>query len=237
MLNINSISEENVNVENNQLYNNPNSMCYPTPYSNQPTQIMQRPDYQGGILDEIRSQEPNKDATRYEMTMRLLDIYGIKRYKWRFYFFHKNHYVQIGEEDLGRLIYGTFEKLVKESGNSDFVNNIISELKRNPSIAINDYNISTTKLALKNYVLELYSRCFDFPNKNDVLLYSINACLRDDILNNAEAWSSSTPNFDRFLNYVTGGNKLLIMRIWEIIGYVLTPDNYGRSYFVFQGVP
>lgn len=27
------------------------------------------------------------------------------------------------------------------------------------------------------------------------------------------------------------------MRIWEIIGYVLTPDNYGRSYFVFQGVP
>lgn len=81
------------------------------------------------------------------------------------------------------------------------------------------------------------SRCFDFPNKNDVLLYSINACLRDDILNNPEAWNSSTPNFDRFLHYVTGGDESLIMRIWEIIGYVLTPDNYGRSYFVFQGVP
>lgn len=231
MFNINS------STENNQPYSNPNNMCYPTPYSNQPSQIMQQPDYQGGILDEIRPHEPNKDATRYEMTMRLLDIYGIKRYKWRFYFFHKNHYVQIGEEDLGRLIYGTFEKLVKESGNSDFVNNIISELKRNPSIAISDDNICTTKLAFKNRVLDLCSGFLAFPNKNEVLLYSINADIRRDILQIPGVWNISTPNFDSFLHYVTGGDKLLIMRIWEIIGYVLTPDNYGRSYFVFQGVP
>ena len=56
MFNINSISEENVNAENNQPYNNPDNMCYPTPYVNQPSQIMQQPDYQGGILDEIRPQ-------------------------------------------------------------------------------------------------------------------------------------------------------------------------------------
>ena len=147
MLNIISSTEENVNAGNNQPYNNPDNMCYPAQYANKPSQIMQHPDYQGGILEEIRSQELNKDATRYEMTVTLLNIYEIKRYKERFCFFHENHYVQISEEYLGMMIYGTFQSFVEYSGNSDFVNNIISELKRNPSIAISDYNISTTKLA------------------------------------------------------------------------------------------
>ncbi len=237
MININSISEENVNPENNQPYNKPDDMCYSTSYSNQPSPLMEQPEYQGGILNEIRARELGKNATRHELAVEFMKAYGIKRYKGRFFFFHANHYVQISEEDLGRIIYGTYLRLVEESGNSDFVNNVISELKHNPSIAIGEQNISTTKLAFVNGVLDLYSGELSIPNRDDVLLYSINANIRYDIQEYQEVWSNSTPNFDSFLRSVTGGDESLIRRIWEIIGYVLTPDNFGRSYFVFQGVP
>ncbi len=237
MLNINLSTEENVKAENNQLENTADNMRYLTPYFNQPTSVKEQSEHQGGILDGIRSQELRKDATRHEMAVEFMKAYGIKRYKGRFYFFHANHYVQISEEDLGRIIYGTFLRLVEESGNSDFVNNVISELKHNPSIAIGEQNISTTKLAFVNGVLNLYTGELSIPNKDDVLLYSINANLRYDIQKYQEVWSNSTPNFDSFLRTVTGGDQSLIRRIWEIIGYVLTPDNFGRSYFVFQGVP
>lgn len=48
---------------------------------------------------------------------------------------------------------------------------------------------------------------------------------------------STTPNLDGFLAYITGNDIALIQRIWEMIGYILTPDIEAKSFFLLQGVP
>lgn len=46
-----------------------------------------------------------------------------------------------------------------------------------------------------------------------------------------------TPTFDEFLMRISGGDTMLISRIWAMLGYIITPDNFGRAFFVLQGVP
>lgn len=46
-----------------------------------------------------------------------------------------------------------------------------------------------------------------------------------------------TPQLDRFFDRITGGNSVLIQRIWEMIGYILTPDTNAKAFFLLQGEP
>lgn len=72
---------------------------------------------------------------------------------------------------------------------------------------------------------------------NYTTMYSLNADFVYDVFHNDYARNLSTTVFDEFLTRVSGGDINLIYRIWEMIGYVITPDNFGRSFFVIQGVP
>lgn len=47
---------------------------------------------------------------------------------------------------------------------------------------------------------------------------------------------SNCPNFDKYLEDVSGGDHLLIKRIWEVIGSCLTQDTNIKSIFLFQGI-
>lgn len=44
-----------------------------------------------------------------------------------------------------------------------------------------------------------------------------------------------TDAMDAFLSDITKGNALLIQRIWEMIGYLLSPDTKGKVFFILQG--
>ena len=48
--------------------------------------------------------------------------------------------------------------------------------------------------------------------------------------------SLTCPVFDRFLDQTTRGDPVLVQRIWEAIGYILTPDTRGKAFILFQGV-
>lgn len=52
------------------------------------------------------------------------------------------------------------------------------------------------------------------------------------------AWNRniSSPQMDNFLCQVTNGDDVLIQRIWEMLGYLLTPTN-EKICFLLQGVP
>lgn len=46
-----------------------------------------------------------------------------------------------------------------------------------------------------------------------------------------------TPCADRFFNQIANGDKFLIMRIYEMIGYIISPDTWAKSFFLLQGEP
>lgn len=53
----------------------------------------------------------------------------------------------------------------------------------------------------------------------------------------SQLFPDKTPYFSKFLNRISGGNYILQDRIWEMIGYILTPDTSGKVFFLLQGVP
>ena len=67
--------------------------------------------------------------------------------------------------------------------------------------------------------------------------YTINA----DISGITGSWNSfktlSTPMMDNFVYEIAGGNSKIITRLWQMIGYLLTPDMRGKCFFLLQGVP
>lgn len=49
--------------------------------------------------------------------------------------------------------------------------------------------------------------------------------------------TTSTPYMDEFLKATSNGNGLIVKRIWEMIGYLLSPHVKAKVFFLFQGVP
>lgn len=45
------------------------------------------------------------------------------------------------------------------------------------------------------------------------------------------------PVFNKYLFDITGGDVGIITRIWEMIGYILSPDTNAKAIFVLQGCP
>lgn len=45
------------------------------------------------------------------------------------------------------------------------------------------------------------------------------------------------PVFDAFLDQITGGDNTLIIRIYQMIGYIVSPKTDMKVFFVLQGVP
>lgn len=47
----------------------------------------------------------------------------------------------------------------------------------------------------------------------------------------------STPYADQFFRQIANGDNLLVMRIYEMIGYIISPDTSAKSFFLLQGEP
>ena len=46
-----------------------------------------------------------------------------------------------------------------------------------------------------------------------------------------------TPYMDTYLSRISNGNRFIEERIWQMIGYLLTPDMNGKCFFILQGIP
>lgn len=67
--------------------------------------------------------------------------------------------------------------------------------------------------------------------------YKILAEIYPGIINWYQLKSTVVPYMDNFLYTIANGNKDIIARIWQMIGYLLTPDRNAKCFFVLQGVP
>lgn len=191
----------------------------------------------GGLLSSIETNQKYFDSQPYPLSLQLLDIYGIRRYKKHFYLYYENHYELVSDETLKQIIRDTFVGLAERRGESRYADEVLRELKNNPRIVVTDRDICRDKVAFRNCCFDLKTMMPVPPSRDDVMMYSINANFLPDVFYNEAVRNASTPVFDGFLNSIGKHDALLTERIWQTFGYVITPDNYGRSFFVLQGVP
>lgn len=191
----------------------------------------------GEIMDMIKQHHGELEEDQYHLAIQFLKDYGLCRYKGSFYIFKDNHYEYISDDTLKIFIRQTFIVLAEKNGNSNYVDGIFNELKLDSSIVVNENGICKTAVAFRNCFFDL-DICMPVDKSlNYTTMYSLNADFVSDVYYNDYARSLSTTAFDEFLTRISGGDINLIYRIWEMIGYVITPDNFGRSFFVIQGVP
>ena len=83
----------------------------------------------GSTLDLILPRQAYSDTCPYALSLQLLQIYGIRRYKGKFYLYTGSHYEFVDDETMRQLIASTFVGLVEANGNFEFVESVMSELR------------------------------------------------------------------------------------------------------------
>lgn len=99
------------------------------------------------------------------------------------------------------------------------------------------------RLCLQNGILPLsdmehtYFAAYDYTKFNPLATFQIKA----NGLPNMSDWNAMkslpTPWMDSFLNTSANGIPVIKDRIWEMIGYLLAPDQNGKCFFMLQGPP
>ncbi len=131
--------------------------------------------------------------------------------------------------EVARDVLKECRELIKDNGPS-FVDNVVNYIKREPLVCVDEGNVSTNYVAFDNGVLDINGKILMPHSPDCITLYQVKAKYHSN-------YNIPTPVFDNYLQTITNGDMLLVERILQTIGYILTPDPNGKCFFLLQGVP
>ncbi|MEA5010998.1 MAG: phage/plasmid primase, P4 family [Angelakisella sp.] len=144
------------------------------------------------------------------------------------YCFNDICYQLLDQQAAYQLIFMHQQGDVAAHGNGQIVRQVYELLLMDFSLC----RASSTQLnycAFLNGVLDLDTGIFTQPCP-DLFLTSFVDCCYDEL-----AYLIPTPAFDAYLHQVTGGDSILTTRIWESLGYLVTPDMSAKKFFILYG--
>ena len=170
-------------------------------------------------------------ATAYSLMQSLLQKVILRVKEKQLYYYTGTHYEPCSQQQAERLIVDECRPEVAAVGASKLPKDVYSFLLMEPEIAIDAENPDEKLLTFYNGLLDLDTGMLSPHNPQKFTTFCLEcSLLTPDI-------PAACPVFEQFLVDITGGDIGMTMRIWEIIGYCLTPDIQGKVMFVFQGVP
>ena len=147
------------------------------------------------------------------------------------YAFNGHCYEILSDENALVFIATHCKSDIMKVGNARHANSVLDSIMIDPDIILPKDQLNHYTISFENGCLDIKTFAFfqnspqnfsDFYLKCSYVNYtSFHTC----------------PHFVSFLDQLTGGDKILTQRIWEMIGYCLTPDIEGKVIFVLQGVP
>ena len=170
-------------------------------------------------------------ATAYSLMQSLLRKAILRVKEKQLYCYTGTHYEPCSQQEAELLIVYICRPEVAAVCASKLPKHVYAFLLMEPEIAIDEANPDEKLLTFYNGLLDL--------NTGNLLPHDpqkfTTFCLECTLL--TPNIPAACPVFEHFLSDITGGDIPMITRIWEIIGYCLTPDIQGKVMFVFQGVP
>ena len=127
--------------------------------------------------------------------------------------------------EASRILY----PVISEKGTLDYLQRVCKLVKYSPRLQQNELSRHDL-IGFANGVLNIQSWTFTqriFPAPP--ITTNIQA-------NYYPSAIPACPIFDTYLSTVTGGDELLIERIWQALGYLLTPDHSARVCILLQGL-
>lgn len=118
--------------------------------------------------------------------------------------------------------------LIAICGSERFVTDVSKFLMIFPELQVNSDSLPKDIVGFNNGTLNLTTGAFLPPSPTRFITFNINCEYGN--------FSNDCPIFSSFIEFASGGDVLLMQRIWEVIGYCLTPDTAAKKIFVFQGI-
>lgn len=193
---------------------------------------------EAGFSGTKRRKSRKRNATRsddpfsaYSLMQSLLSKVILCVKEKQLYRYTGTYYEPCSQQQAERLIVDVCRTEIATVGASRLPKDVYAFLLMEPDISIDEENMTERFLAFYNGLLDMSTGNLLPHSPQYFTTYCLNChLLTPDI-------PATCPVFECFLNDITGGDRSMATRIWEIIGYCLTPDILGKVMFVFQGVP
>lgn len=145
------------------------------------------------------------------------------------YFYTGTYYEQINTSNLLKLyrdkVDRTMHGVKNMSGMGSLHKFLLTDSELEKKV---DYAVLNNMAPLKNGVFDVKKQQLKSHSAEYIFMYCVDA-------NYVE--STETPVFDEFLNTVTGGDKILIKRIWYLIAYLCMYSMDAKAFFVLGTAP
>lgn len=205
-----------------------------TPNSNEATENKYPQKNEKGNIKKDSSTDKSiitddEKTNAYFVMKRLLSFENIVMINETFYVYSGTSYEPKTHKDMARLVLKNCRSLVKRKS-SGFVDGVVNFLRMEPQIIVSQSEIPKRYIAFQNGVLDILTKKFMKHSYQFLTLYEVQANFSYDT-------NTPTPIFDNYIFTITGGDTELMERIMQSIGYILSPDNNGKCFFLLQGVP
>lgn len=231
---VNANMQEDVNAFSNQLQNG-NQLCQPTGMSTQPGFVPNELQAITPYTNQKAAKKKGVKATAYDIMLDFSTNIHMFTHKQEVYIYNATSgaYEKRTQNEVERMIMARYRDIIREYGNGTLIEKVYKLLLKEPQIVRNEVPVSDpTKIAFANCTLDLQTGYSGPHSPAYVVTFALNCDLA-----RASHQSEECPAFDKFLYDITGGDELLIQRIWEFVGYCLTQDTNAKVFFVLQGVP
>lgn len=170
-----------------------------------------------------------KAPTPYDVVQWLINSFSLVHAGGTMYVFDGEYYAPRQAAEVDRYIMEHCREAVRKAGKEVYVCQVRKMLLLEPKIR-RDTNLYCNVVAFDDCLFDL-EKWETRPHDPRVF---VTTRLRASF---EKGRQGDCPVFQQLLEAVSGGDSVLQQRIWECLGYLLVPDQAGKCFVLFQGVP
>jgi len=164
----------------------------------------------------------------YDLARELMRQLPMRMVNEALYVYNNRAYEFVSASVMHRLIMAYCRNAVSIVGDASVIKRVYEVLQAEPAICIREVK-NLDLVSFDNGLLDLTTFTMHPHTPAVFVTAQVQGEFHPEI-------PLTCPVFDRFLDQTTGGDPVLVQRIWEAIGYILTPDTRGKAFILFQGV-
>lgn len=185
------------------------------------------PEFSGSRNDPPSQPVKLKPGNAYELAQELMRRVNFIIVCSAIYMFNGIVYELLDNETLDRLILKELREPIAEIGRPEIISAIRAFVKKEPKLVIDDPTIDPNYIVFRNGRLDL--RTMEFTD-NDPFVF------QTSYLNfNYDRYNTYCPNFERYLESVSGGDPDIKELMLQTHGYIASCSMDAKSFFLFIG--
>lgn len=146
------------------------------------------------------------------------------------YVYINGYYKKMSQSDMEGVIWSVCKSEVEQVGNKSILTGAYQFLAVDPDLRVDNLQSALNVVPFRNGLVLLDTGYITQLTPSYFVTFTLNCEFPSDVAR------AECPAFDKYLEDVTGGDPLLIRRIWQFLGCCLTQDMNIKAIFVLQGI-